>query len=132
MTVAETALPRYLEPMVFRLNRRVFVPLAVFFFALGGVLHGFAAAAMNGEMQSMAAAETSASGEACGYCGGENDMSAVSAACQAVCTSPALLDSVPGARDMRAEAHLQTAPPGAPPGRAGPPEPNPPKSVSLS
>lgn len=29
-------MPRYLEPMVFRPNRRVFVLLAMFFFSLGG------------------------------------------------------------------------------------------------
>lgn len=46
----------YVEVMVFRLNRRVVVLLTVFFFALGGVLHGFAAAAMTAEMPTMAAA----------------------------------------------------------------------------
>lgn len=128
--VAGTAAAGYAEAMTARLDRRIVLLLALFFFALSGVMHGFAAAAVNGEMPSMAAFK--ASDEGCGYCSGDDGISVASAVCQAVCSGPALIETASVTRDIAAAAHLQTAPSGAPPGRGGPPDPHPPRPVSLS
>lgn len=130
--VAAAVLRGYVEVMTFRLNRRVVVLLTVFFFALSGVLHGFAAAAMTADMPTMAASEAPASDEACGYCGSDGDMSAVGASCQAVCPSLAFLGTMPASNQMSAEAHPHATPAGGLSGRIGPPDPHPPKPVSLS
>ena len=131
--VAAGVLRGYVEVMTFSLNRRVVVLLTVFFFALSGVLHGFAAAAMTADMPTMAASEAPASDEACGYCSSDGDMSAVGAGCQAVCPSLAFLGTMPASNQMSAEAaHPQAARAGGLSGRIGPPDPHPPKPVSLS
>ena len=118
--------------MIFRLNRRVVALLAVVLFALGGVLHGFGAAAITPEVPAMAGSEAPASEEGCGHCSIDDDMSAVSAACEAVCTSPTFLASSPSSHSMSAKAHARTRTSIVRPGRAGPPDPHPPKPVSLS
>lgn len=122
----------YVEVMTFRLNRRAVVLLTVFFFALGGVLHGFAAAAMTADMPTMAASEAPASDEACGYCSSDGDMSALGAGCQALCPGLAFLGTMPASNQMSAEAHPHATPVGGLSGRIGPPDPHPPKPVSLS
>ena len=118
--------------MIFPLNRRVVLLLAVFFFALGGVLQGFGAAATTPDMPTMLGSEAAASEEGCGHCSIDDDMSAVSAACETVCTSPTILASSPSSHSMSAEAHARTRLLIVRPGRAGPPDPHPPKPVSLS
>jgi hypothetical protein len=131
--VAAAVLRGYVQAMVFRLNRRVVVLLTVFFFALSGVLHGFSAAAMSADMLTMAASGAPASDEACGgYCSNDGDMSAANAGCEAVCPSLAFLGTMPASNQMSTEVHPQATPSGALSGRIGPPEPHPPKPVSLS
>lgn len=118
--------------MVFRLNRRVIVLLAVFLFALGGILHGFGGAAITPDMPTMAGSEAPASEEGCGHCSSDADMPEMNAACQAVCTSPALLGSPFANYSMSAHSRGQITLSGAQPGIAGPPDPHPPKPASLS
>ena len=117
--------------MVFRLNRRLVVLLAVFLLGLGGVVHEYAAAAITAQLPIMAGSDTPASDD-CGHCSSDADMPEMYAACQAVCTSPALLGSTFASYSMPAESRGQITPPGAQPGIAGPPDPHPPKPVSLS
>lgn len=116
--------------MAFRLNRSVVVLLAVFLLGLGGVAHGYAAA-ITAQIPAMAGAEVPPSDESCGQCSGDAGVMAVKAACQAVCTSSALLGST-FTHSMSADSRLQITALGAEPGIAGRPDPYPPKPVSLS
>lgn len=117
--------------MVFRLNRHLVVLLAVFLLGLGGVVHGYAAAIITAQMPIMAGSDTPASDD-CGHCSSDADMPEMNAACQAVCTSPALIGSTFASSSMSADSHRQITLLGAQPGIAGPPDPHPPKPVSLS
>jgi hypothetical protein len=115
--------------MAFRLNRSVVVLLTALLFALGGVGQGFAAAQMDASMLTMPASEALASDGVCDARSGGGDMSAFSAACQPMCTSPAFLMGTAVNLGVSAEAHPPIAPAGALLRGGWPPDPYPPKSV---
>jgi hypothetical protein len=111
--------------MVFRPNARVVALIAALVFALGGLLHAAAAAEMNGRMLTFPA-----EAPACDHGKAADDMSASSAACEAICTGPLFWLNTPASLGIAAANEAPAAAPDCLPGRTGPPDPYPPKPSS--